>query len=55
MEIFFGNKTLNLPITDEIVRFSSDYEIRTYSSACFYLDQNDKWQSNGLLASFCTI
>ncbi len=45
-------KNSNYPITfDEPFNFSSDYEIRTYTSGCYYLDSDNKWQSDGLRVS----
>ncbi len=39
----------SLPVIfDETFNFSSDYEVRTYASSCYYLDSNNKWQSDGL-------
>jgi hypothetical protein len=29
--------------------FTSDFYLRIYSSACYYLDQNNQWQSDGLI------
>ena len=28
--------------------FTSNYELRTYTSACYYLDNDNQWQSDGL-------
>lgn len=28
--------------------FTSDYQIRSYTSGCYYLDSNSNWQSDGL-------
>jgi hypothetical protein len=33
---------------DEEFNFTSDYEIRIYSSSCVYLDSNNQWKSDGL-------
>lgn len=44
----------NPPIINESFQFSSNYEIRIYQSACFYLDSNNKWQSDGLLVNILT-
>jgi hypothetical protein len=38
----------NPPIFDEPVNFTSNYELRIYSSGCYYLDQYNNWQSDGL-------
>ncbi len=32
--------------------FISDFYLRIYTSGCYYLDQNNYWQSNGLIVSF---
>lgn len=36
---------------DDNVQFSSDYSIRTYTSGCYYLDDNNQWQSDGLIVN----
>jgi hypothetical protein len=51
---FCPNVPMNssLPIIfDESFNFSSDYEVRTYTSGCYYLDKNNTWQSDGLIVS----
>jgi hypothetical protein len=40
------------PISNNPNNFSSNYELRTYTSGCYYLDSNNNWQSDGLLVSF---
>ncbi|CAF1341570.1 unnamed protein product [Adineta ricciae] len=42
-----SNKTLSVP-TDPFV-FSSNYNLRTYVSGCYYLDSKNNWQSDGLI------
>ena len=37
------------PTFTESVRFTSNYSLRMYQSACLYLDSNHQWQSKGLL------
>ena len=32
--------------------FTSDFYLRIYISGCYYLDENDEWQSNGFIVSF---
>ena len=44
---YFSIKS-TLPIVDNISRFTSDYELRIYSSGCYYLNDTNRWQSNGL-------
>lgn len=29
--------------------FTSNYELRTYTSGCYYLDQYHQWKSDGLV------
>jgi len=33
------------------IQFSSDYSIRIYTSGCYYLNNNNNWQSDGLTVS----
>jgi hypothetical protein len=37
------------PITDDRFNFTSDYELRIYTSGCYYLDANNNWQADGLV------
>ncbi|CAF1525116.1 unnamed protein product, partial [Adineta ricciae] len=37
------------PITDHPINFTSDYRLRIYTSCCYYLDENQQWQSDGLI------
>ena len=46
------NKTMDLFIVKSPMKFSTNYEIRSYLSACFYLNQQNTWQSDGLLVCF---
>ncbi|UJR08983.1 hypothetical protein I4U23_013233 [Adineta vaga] len=49
-EITCTNQSLNnLLITDQRFNFSSNYELRTYTSCCYYLDNKNIWQTQGLL------
>jgi hypothetical protein len=45
------NTSSNILITDRAFNFSSNHEVRTYTSGCYYLDSNNNWQSNGLLVN----
>ena len=45
------NGSLTAPITDRPFNFSANYELRTFTSGCFYMDSNHRWQSDGLLVS----
>jgi hypothetical protein len=49
IEVFCGNDTLNPPMIDESRYFTSNYEIRSYLSTCYFLDSNNNWNSDGLL------
>jgi hypothetical protein len=40
-----------LPITDQSFYFTSNYQLRIYTSGCYYLDQNNNWKSDGLIVS----
>jgi hypothetical protein len=33
------------------IQFTSDYSIRIYTSGCYYLDNNNNWQSDGLMVN----
>jgi polycystin 1L2 len=47
---FCSNQSINNPpISDQPLNFSSNYELRTYTSGCYSLDLNKQWQSNGLI------
>ncbi len=39
------------PITNERFNFTSNYELRSYTSGCYYLDENNQWKSDGLVVS----
>ena len=45
------NGSIAAPITNRPFNFSANYELRTYTSGCFYADSNRQWQSEGLLVS----
>ena len=40
------------PITDRTANFTANYQIRTYTSGCFYLDRNLYWRSLGVTVSW---
>ncbi|CAF4397681.1 unnamed protein product, partial [Adineta steineri] len=44
-----NNSSINtsLPIIDESINFTSNYELRIYTSGCYYLDENNDWKSDG--------
>jgi hypothetical protein len=39
-------------IENKPFQFSENYQIRIYLSGCFYLDEYQNWQSDGLLVRF---
>ena len=43
-----NNSQLNPPITNQRVNFSSNYKLRVYSSGCYFLDENNQWNDQGL-------
>ena len=43
-----GSMVESPPIADRPFNFTSDYELRVYSSGCYYLDAQNRWQSDGL-------
>ena len=50
-QLYCRNKSNQILITDRSFNFSSNYELRIYTSGCYYLDSDYNWQSNGLLVS----
>ncbi|CAF3781572.1 unnamed protein product [Rotaria sp. Silwood1] len=52
---YCSNSSINSPpITNERFNFTANYERRIYTSACYYLDSNNNWQSDGLLVGSLT-
>ncbi|CAF1492760.1 unnamed protein product [Adineta ricciae] len=39
----------NPPITNQRFEFTSNYELRVYTSGCYYLNASNHWQSDGLV------
>lgn len=37
------------PITDERYNFTSTYQLRVYTSGCYYLSERNEWKSDGLI------
>jgi hypothetical protein len=54
-----SNSSLNNPpITNQRLNFTSNYQLRIYTSGCYYSDTNNNWQSDGLVVSivlFCLL
>ena len=43
-----------LPITDQRMNFTANYELRTYTSGCYYLDSKNQWQADGVVVGSLT-
>lgn len=55
IEYCSNNSSSNpLPIVDEMSNFTSDYELRLYTSGCYYLDSKKNYQSDGLTVGSLT-
>jgi len=50
-EMYCRNMSKNILITDDVFNFPSDYELRIFTSGCYYRDFNNSWLSNGLLVT----
>jgi hypothetical protein len=44
----------SLPIRNERFNFTSNYKLRIYTSGCYYQDENNNWQSDGLIVGELT-
>lgn len=42
------------PITSKPFNFTANYQLRVYTSGCYYLDENNSWQSDGLIVGSAT-
>jgi len=42
---------LDPPIIKEQIPFTSNYQLRIYTSACYYLDKTNQWKSDGMIVS----
>lgn len=49
MKLCVNSSLSNPPIQKEKMNFTWNYEYRLYSSGCYYLDENNNWQSDDLL------
>jgi hypothetical protein len=46
---FCSNTSMtNPPMINERFNFTSNYQLRVYTSGCYYLDSNNQWKSDGL-------
>jgi hypothetical protein len=56
MNNYCSNQSINTPpISDQPFNFTSNYELRTYTAYCYYLDENNVWQTSGLVVSYSII
>jgi hypothetical protein len=53
-QMYCRNLSNDILKTDRSFKFSSNYELRIYTSGCYYLDSDYNWQSNGLLVGSLT-
>lgn len=37
------------PVSDQPTNFTGDYELRAFTSGCYYLDAHNNWQAHGLI------
>jgi hypothetical protein len=52
MDYYCSNQTtLDRTILHEQSYFTSNYQLRVYTSGCYYLDRNNQWKSDGMLVS----
>jgi hypothetical protein len=50
-KMYCVNTSTDILITDRVFNFSSNYEVRIFTSGCYYLDSDNNWQSNGVSVS----
>ena len=43
-----NSSVINPPLTNQRFNFTSNYELRVYTSGCYYLDANNHWEADGL-------
>ena len=43
------------PIWNDPFKFISNYQLRVYTSGCFYLNSDNNWQSDGMVVSVVSI
>jgi hypothetical protein len=55
MDVCMNSSLTSPPITNKQYNFTSNYELRIYTSGCYYLDTNNNWQSDGLVVSLFSL
>jgi polycystin 1L2 len=55
-DTYCSNSSINrtIPISDEPVQFASNYQLRVYTSGCYYLNTDNQWKSDGLIVGSLT-
>ena len=53
-DVCSNNSLNNPPIRNQRFNFTSNYELRIYTSGCYYLDETNSWQSDGLIVGSLT-
>jgi hypothetical protein len=48
------SKINDLPLTNEKFHFTVNYELRLFTSACYYLDSSGQWKSDGMTVGSLT-
>ena len=43
------------PRVDQAFHFTENYELRLFTSGCFYLDADHRWRSDGLLVKYLSL
>ena len=53
---FCLNSSINqsIPITNQPFNFTANYQLRIYTSGCYYFDENNQWNANGLIVGALT-
>jgi hypothetical protein len=52
IDVCSSTSLISPPITNQPFNFTSNYELRIYTSGCYYLDEDNNWQSDGLLVKY---
>jgi len=48
-ELNSSESTINPPITNQKYNFTSNYQLRIYTSGCYYLGETNQWNDQGLI------